>query len=148
QQFQKAIELDAYKPVARLELGRAYETRREFGLAVTEFEKARKFSSDSPESLASLAHCHAVSGKSNEARVLLAKLKELAKIRYVSSYDFALVHCGLNEDDLAFEWLNRAYEIRDGWIIYITVDPRWRRMHTDPRFKEIVQCIGLTISQQ
>jgi serine/threonine-protein kinase len=143
QQFHKAIELDAYKPVARLELGRAYETRREFALAITEFNQARKFSSDSPESLASLAHCYAVSGKMDEARTLLAELKELATRRYVSAYDFALLHCGLGEFDEALEWLNRAYEIRDGWLVYITVDPRWGPLRSDERFRRIVQRVGL-----
>ncbi|MFN2532891.1 MAG: tetratricopeptide repeat protein [Pyrinomonadaceae bacterium] len=143
QQFHKAIELDPYKPVARLELGRAYETRRDYALAITEFNQARKLSSDNPESLASLAHCYAVSGEIDEARTLLAKLKELATTRYVSAYDFALLHCGLGEFDEALEWLNRSYEIRDGWMIYITVDPRWRSVRDDARFVEIVRRVGL-----
>jgi len=143
QQFQKAIELDAYKPVARLELGRAYETRAQFALAITEFNQARKLSGDSPESLASLSHCYAVSGQIEEARTLLAKLKQLAATRYVSAYDFALLHCGLGEFDEALEWLNRSYEIHDGWMIYITVDPRWESLRDDARFIEIVRRVGL-----
>jgi len=143
QQFHKAIELDAYKPVARLGLGRVYETRRDFALAITEFNQARKFAADSPESLASLAHCYAVSGEVDEARMLLAKLTKLATTRYVSAYDFALVHCGLSEFDEALEWLNRSYEIRDGWMIYITVDPRWRSLREDAGFIEIVRRVGL-----
>lgn len=143
QQFHKAIDLDAYKPVARLELGRAYETRGEFGLAINEFNQARKLSSDSPESLASLAHCYAVSGEIDKARTLLLKLKALAEARYVSAYDFALLHCGLGEFEDALEWLNRSCEIHDGWLIYITVDPRWAPLRSNEGFRRVVQKVGL-----
>jgi serine/threonine-protein kinase len=142
------VALDAYKIIAHLELGRAYETRPEFALAVAEFLEARKLSGNSPESLASLAHCYAISGETTEARALLRKLKELATTRYVSAaYDLGLLHCGLGELDEALAWLNRAYEIRDGWIICITVDPRLQALHHDARFEHIVQRVGLRIQE-
>ena len=144
EQFHRVIELDAYKPMPRLEMGRAYETRREFSLAIAEFMKARDLSGDSPESLASLAHCYAVSGQPNEARTLLSKLNELTHTKYVSSYDLALVHAGLNESDQAVSWLNRGCEIHDGWMIYITVDPRWKPLHEDGRFRDVVHRVGLS----
>jgi serine/threonine-protein kinase len=145
EQFHKVIELDAYKPMPRLEMGRAYETRREFSLAIAELTKARELSGDSAESLASLAHCYAVSGQANESRALLAKLNELRRTKYVSSYDLALLRVGLSEIDEAITWLNHGYEIHDGWMIYITVDPRWQPLHQDPRFRDVVNRVGLSL---
>jgi len=145
EQFQKVIELDAYKPMPRLEMGRAFETRREFSLAIAEFTKGRELSGDSPESLASLAHCYAVSGQPNEARSLLSKLDELTKTKYVSSYDMALIHAALDEPEDAIEWLNRGCDFHDGWMIYVTVDPRWKPLHNDSQFRDIVQRVGLSV---
>ena len=114
-----------------------------FPAAIAEFLKARELSHDSAESLASLAHCHAVSGATADARAILTKLMELSESRYVSPYDLALVHTGLGQIDDAFDFLNRAYEIHDGWMIYITVDRRWGSLRDDPRFIEIVDRVGL-----
>src|SRR5256886_8091034 len=67
----------------------------------------------------------------------------MSECRYVSSYDLALIHHGLGQKEECFEWLDRAYEIRDGWMIYITVDPRWQSLHSDARFSRIVRRVGL-----
>jgi tetratricopeptide (TPR) repeat protein len=143
EQYQRVIELDAYKPMPRLGMGRAYETRREFSLAIAEFTKARELSGNSPESLASLAHCYAVSDQANEARALLAKLNELRQTKYVSSYDLALVHAGLGESDEAISWLDRGCDVHDGWMIYVTIDPRWNNLRQDAGFAAVVRRVGL-----
>src|SRR6266567_398139 len=142
-QFHRSLELDPYKTVAHIELGRVYEHRQMYDAAIVEFSKARELSHDSPESLASLAHCYAVSGKINDGLTLLQSLTELSEHRYVSPFDLALIHGALGQKEATFEWLNRAYEIHDGWMIYITVDPRWNSLRGDNRFAEIVQHVGL-----
>jgi len=80
------------------------------------FAKARELSRTALRA-ASLAHCYAVSGATTEAKKLLHELTEISERRYVSSYDLALIHGGLGQKEECFEWLNRAYEIRDGWMI-------------------------------
>ncbi len=142
-QFHKSMELDPDKPQAHLELGRVYENRKMFEAAITELTKGRELSHDSPESLASLAHCYAVSGATSEAKALLRDLTQLSEHRYVSPYDLALLHSGLGQKQEAFEWLDRAYEMHDGWMIYVTVDPRWRPVREDARFADIVRRVGL-----
>ncbi len=143
EQFQKSIELDPYKTIPHLELGRVYEHRGIHSAAIAEFSKARELSHDSPESLASLSHCYAVSGALAEARALLRDLTELSERQYVSPYDLALINDGLGEKEEALNALNHAYEIRDGWMIYITVDPRWAGLRADSRVAEIVHRVGL-----
>ena len=140
--FEKSIEMEEH-PIAHMELARVYEHVGNYEEAKAGFAKARDLSHDSPESLASLAHCHAVSGSADEARSLLNKLHEMKQERYVSSYDLALVNTALDERGEAFRWLDRAYEINDGWLVYITVDPRWEPMYSDPRFADIVDRVGL-----
>ena len=146
-QFHKSIEMDAHYSMAHLELARVYEHREMYDAALAEFAKARELSQDSPESLASLAHCYAVSGATTEAKKLLHELTEISERRYVSSYDLALIHSGLGQKEKCFEWLNRAFEIHDGWMIYITVDPRWQSLRSDARFTRVVRRVGLPVRQ-
>lgn len=140
--FERSIEMEEHS-MAHNELARVYEHLGNYEAARAGFARARDLSHDNPETLASLAHCHAVSGSAVETRSLLNKLFEMRRHRYVSSYDLALVHGGLDEKDEAFRWLERAYKINDGWLVYITVDPRWAPLHGDPRFAEIVDRVGL-----
>jgi tetratricopeptide (TPR) repeat protein len=129
--------------LAHVELGRVYERREMYDSAIAEFAKARELSHDSPESLASLAHCYAAAGATADAQKLLQELTEISERRYVSAYDLALIQGALGQHEQAFAWLNRAYEIRDGWMIYITVDPRWQSLRNDARFSRIVRRVGL-----
>src|SRR3989454_2237709 len=146
-QFHKFIEMDAHYSPAHLELARVYEQREMYDDALVEFAKARELSRDSPASLASLAHCYAVSGATADAQKLLQQLTEISQRQYVSSYDLALIHHGLGQKEECFEWIDRAYEIRDGWMIYITVDPRWQSLHSDTRFSHVVRRVGLPVEQ-
>jgi serine/threonine-protein kinase len=147
EQFHKTIEMDAHFRSAHMELGRVYEQRAMYDAAFAEFAKAGALSQNGPESLAALAHCYAVSGATTEAQNLLRQLTEMSESRYVSSYEIALIHSGLDQKEECFEWLNRAYEIRDGWMIYITVDPRWQSLRSDARFARVVRRVGLRANQ-
>ena len=146
-QFQKALELDGQYSMAHLELARVYEHRKMYDPAIDEFAKARALSNDSPESLASLAHCYAISGAIDDAQTLLQQLIAISERRYVSPYDLALICGGLDRKEECFEWLERAYEIHAGWMIYITVDPRWESLRGDPRFMALVRRVGLPVQQ-
>ena len=46
------------------------------------------------------------------------------------------------EKEEAFEWLDRAYEERAEWMIYLSVDPRFDTLRAEPRFKELLRRIG------
>ncbi len=44
--------------------------------------------------------------------------------KYVSPYNMALIYLSLDEKDKTFEWLDRAYQARAEWMIYLGVDPK------------------------
>jgi hypothetical protein len=44
----------------------------------------------------------------------------------------------LGEADTAFAWLERAFDERSNWLVWLRLDPRWRPLHADPRFAERV----------
>ena len=65
----------------------------------------------------------------------------LATQRFVTSYGIALVHAGLGHKDKAFSWLDRAFEERSHWLVWLRLDPRWRNLRGDPRFATLIEKI-------
>jgi eukaryotic-like serine/threonine-protein kinase len=109
--------------------------------AISEFQKARALSASRPLDSGSLAHAYALVGRTDEALQILDEAKKRDK--YFPAYDIALIYVGLGQKDSAFEWLDKAVEERSPWLIHLTVDPRFDPIRLDPRFKNLIQRIGL-----
>jgi TolB-like protein len=71
-------------------------------------------------------------------------LKELmAKHAQEAAYQIAQALAWRGEKDRAFEWLERAYEQRDGGLSEIKITPMLRSLHADGRFKALVRKVRL-----
>jgi tetratricopeptide (TPR) repeat protein len=143
-EYRKALELDQSFVYTHWKLGLAYEQKGLYEEAIAEFQKAVALSGGSAQSLVLLGHAYAISGRRAEALELLGELSELSKRRYVSSYRVAAIHLALGEKEQAFEWLERACEERDAWLVWLKVDPVIDDLRSDPRVQELLQRIGLT----
>jgi len=93
--------------------------------------------------LAAIGRVAAAEGKIEEAREILAELYRRARDRYVSPVDYVLLHHVLGESDKAFEWLERAYQERRGWMVDLRVEPELDGMRADPRFQQMVRKMRL-----
>jgi hypothetical protein len=58
----------------------------------------------------------------------------------------ALVYAGLGEKEAVFEFLEKAYAVRDVHLMYLPVDARWDPYRTDPRFVALLARCGFTSS--
>jgi serine/threonine-protein kinase len=112
--------------------------------AATSFREAIGLSTELAYARAGLAHVAAVAGRTGEARAILDALYQQASERYVSPVAFATVHIGLGETDRAFEWIERAYAERRGWLCYLKVEPLLDRLRPDPRFGRLLEKMRLT----
>jgi DNA-binding winged helix-turn-helix (wHTH) protein/TolB-like protein/Tfp pilus assembly protein PilF len=142
EQARKMLEIDPNFFPARRYLGLAYEQKGMYAEAVEEFQKGIKLSG-SPLMVALLGHAYAASGKKEEARKVLAELKHLSSRRYVSPYTIAAIYTGLGERDQAFDWLERAFEERDIWLMNMKVDPVFSSLRSDKRFIDLLRRTGL-----
>ena len=114
-----------------------------YELAIAEGEKAVNLSGGSPLMRAALAHTLGIAGRTNEAMHILDDLVKLSKQRYVAPYFLAGIHIGLGQDDRAIECLEKAYEERSHWLIYLHIDPSMDALRYNPRFKELLHRVGL-----
>jgi TolB-like protein/tetratricopeptide (TPR) repeat protein len=79
-----------------------------------------------------------------DARVALDSLAAVARRAYVAPTWFATVHAALGDIDEAFEWLERGYEGRDFFVLFVTSHPWWLvHIQADPRFPALMLRIGL-----
>ena len=133
-----ALELESSVPLLHRFLGDAYLRQGKNREAISEFEKAVQLSNSSPNDLADLAYAHAVAGEAATARRDLGRLIELSRTRYVSPYQLAAVHVGLQEKQKALEELRKAYQERSTWMINLRVDPRFDPLRSEPAFASLL----------
>ena len=55
----------------------------------------------------------------------------------------AILYFVLGEDDLGFQWLDKAYEEYDSRMRLLKIDPVFDRVRSDPRFEAIMKKMGL-----
>ncbi len=142
-QFRIPLDMDPDWMGSHFYLGWAYTQRGNFTDAIGELQTAVKLLKRAPWGLTMLGYAYARAGKRAEARKIIAELTEMARERYVSSYEIAAIYVALVENDRAFQWLDRAYDERAGWLPYLNVEPRLAPLRSDPRFKELVNRVGL-----
>ncbi|MBA3477584.1 MAG: winged helix-turn-helix domain-containing protein [Lautropia sp.] len=117
-----------------LEMGRFDEALAETSIAEG---KAREWS----VLVAARGHTYAMAGMTDQARAVLREMALLSRHRFVTSYGIALVHAGLGRKDEAFRWLDRAFEERSHWLVWLRLDPRWKNLRDDPRFETLIKRI-------
>jgi serine/threonine-protein kinase len=142
-ELQKTLDLDPNFVIGHFYLGKIY-----FELGKTEegraaLQKARDVMGDTPVVIGVLGYYLAANGDRDGAMKLLDLLNNVAAHQYVPAQPFALIYSGLGENDLAFEWLDKAYEERSSLLIWLKVDPTFNKLRSDPRFTILLRKMGL-----
>ena len=60
----------------------------------------------------------------------------------MASYWIAMIYVGLDEKDEAFAWLEKAYQERSWWLLWVKMNPMVVRLRSDPRFIDLIRRIG------
>jgi DNA-binding winged helix-turn-helix (wHTH) protein/TolB-like protein/lipoprotein NlpI len=62
--------------------------------------------------------------------------------KYVSPLFVAMHYSIAGETEPAFAWLEKAMAERSSWLVELKVDPAWKNLHADPRYKDLLKRIG------
>jgi len=143
EQCQKVLAMDGKFVPAHVYLGRAYEQKPDLTEAIAEFQRALEISEGDTNELAALGQAYAVAHREAEARKILDQLKERSQQTYVQPMWIAVIHTGLGEKDQAFDWMQKAYDDRSSWLVYLKVDPLFDPVRSDPRFADLQRRVGL-----
>jgi serine/threonine-protein kinase len=115
EEFQRILETDPAFAPAQTGVGIAYIGKQLYPEAIAALEGLVEVER-APERIrfCLLAFAYARSGRTTEARAMLAEMERARERRSILPQLFAAVHAGLGENDLAFELLDRAYKDRSG----------------------------------
>lgn len=142
-QGQQILQLDPSDFWGHFIMGTAYRGKRMFEEAVTAHRKAVEISGGVAALIGWLGLALGLSGNAAEPRSLLEALHTRAEQGFVPPTSFAWIHLGLAEIDAAFEWLNRAVEECDQFMMpiksYEFLDP----IRADPRFLSLLRKMNL-----
>jgi hypothetical protein len=89
-----------------------------------------------------LGWVYAVAGRRAEALNIVRGFNDLSSNTYVDFYQLATIYAGLGEKDEAFRLLEKGYEQHSAGIPYLTIDPFWDAMRSDPRFADLLRRMG------
>ncbi|HEV2234895.1 MAG TPA: protein kinase [Terriglobia bacterium] len=143
EQCRKVFEVFPDFPLAHFERGRAYEQKGMYEEALAEHQNARTFSGGTSQTIMGVGHALALMGREREARAVSGKLLEMAQEKYLPAIYLAAIFTGLDEKDQAIELLEKAYQDRSDYLVYIQREPGFDRLRAEPRFQDLVRRIGL-----
>jgi tetratricopeptide (TPR) repeat protein len=139
--LRRGLEIDPTHYVSHLRMGLVCLQKNLPNQAIDAMRQAVLHSGGSTEALAGLAQAHAVAG---DKLAMERTVKELGESddRYVSPYNVARVYGAIDDKQRALEWLERAYREHNPDLIELTREPSFAGLHSDAKFRELVQRIG------
>ena len=141
--LQLSLQLNSKYPLAHIWLGRCYQAKKMYPQAIAEFKTILANAPHWSVAMAQIGNVYGVSGDKINSQKVLDTMLLLSKKQFVTAYGVALVYAGLNEKDNVFTWLNKAYEERSNWMVWVKSDPRWIPFQSDKRYAELVNRVGL-----
>jgi len=143
-EYQKTLELDPNFVATHFFLGYVKAYLGNYPEAMAEIQKAVSLAGDTTSALAAvMGYIHALAGREDMATAILKQLNKTAATAHISPYGMALIHIALNQKDQAFTWLDKAYQMRDPWLVFLKVNPMLDSLRSDARFNELLQKMNL-----
>ncbi len=137
-QLQETLELDENYALARLPLGYALQQTGRMEEAIGHFRFGLAQAGDSYYQ-AALAQALARSGRQREATAMLASIQ----VDSISSYNRAIVHAALRDEDQALGDLECAVNEHSSAVPYVNVDPMFDDFCRQRRYRDIANRVGL-----
>ena len=145
--LEKAFSIDPGFWVAHVMMGQIYERTGKPEAAIQSFEKAQKSSGGNTGTVSLKAYVLATSGRGTEAEQIVRGLLETGKTGYVPPSSVARVYAGLGDRESALQWLDKGYEARDVQMVFLTIDPKWNDLRSNPRFQRLLERCRFVLPQ-
>ena len=111
--------------------------------ARTALERGWELTPASAQLRTTLVGVLAAMGDTEEAWRRLGEVEEQAERGKASAVDVACGYHWLGDDEVAYTWLDRAFEARELWMTSLHIEPRLRRLRGTQRFEALVKRVGV-----
>ncbi len=146
EEFEGLVKLDANYANGWDGLSWCYEAMGKYDEAVAAREKAQRLWRVPSDEIAELAQAYKSGGmRGYHQKELERLLKQANSGGYVDTFWIAVGYAETGQKDLAFQWLERAYEERFQWMGTLAVEYRLFSLHSEPRFAALLEKMGLKL---
>ena len=144
----QSITIDPEFWIGHMQLGQAYEQLGDPKGALDALNNATRLSGGNSKPISLRGYIFARTGRVQEACEVLDILHAVVPGRYVPGYALALIHAGLSQHDQAFDWLGRAFAMRDVHLAFLPGDVKWDPLRQDPRFISLLKRCGFATRKE
>ncbi len=127
--------MDPHFPRAAL----LYVTYARKGMYAESLAGLKEWPGSSPWIWANLADVYNRSGRPKEAQYAFRQLQKMDRIQQMDPLVFVVASIGMNQEDQAIRYLEKAYEEHSQALNALKVDPLYDPLRGDSRFKEIIR---------
>jgi serine/threonine-protein kinase len=148
QEFAKALEIDPNNGLAYFHAGVAYTLKGLLNEALETFEKGKKLTVFPGWAEAGIGTVHLKHGNQRKVTEVFEEMIEDKKtVKNLSSVCIAWMAGALGKLDLAFEFLDKAYEERDSLMnfVHVYTDIFSPTITADPRFRDVLAKMKLDL---
>jgi TolB-like protein/Flp pilus assembly protein TadD len=144
EECRRVIEVEPEFLTVHYHLGQSLLAKGQFPEAIAELKKAEALAGGpTPVFTMALGHAYAVSGYRAAALKSLAGLNAMGAKGYVPALFVSAIYTGLDDRDRAMQSLQKAYDERTEYLIFLKVEPMADPLRSDPRFKDLLRRVGL-----
>jgi TolB-like protein len=76
-------------------------------------------------------------GERDKVKEVLAYHLEQSGVRFIKPTDFTVIYAALGDHERALDYLEQAYQEREGWLVLLQVEPLYDDLRDEPRFQAI-----------
>jgi TolB-like protein/Tfp pilus assembly protein PilF len=138
----KVLELDSnFVPAYRL-LSLAYQGKGLYNKAMVENQRWGELTGNKIKTEVALLQIYAASGLKDEAKKLVQQI-QTDKLVSNDYRGMAAIYAALDNNDMAFYWLEKSFEKHEESLCSLKVDHKMDSLRSDPRLNEMIKKIGL-----
>jgi TolB-like protein/DNA-binding winged helix-turn-helix (wHTH) protein/Tfp pilus assembly protein PilF len=142
-QAHEALELDPNFGISRYFLGVAYIGKKMYPEALAEYQKGVAIDGNDEWSRVGLGRVYAVRHDRANAEKIVRQLLQDSRGRGELALELAFLYAALDEKDQAFAWLDKAYQNREGGLMFLNTPLYFDAVRFDPRFTKLLRKIGV-----
>ena len=143
-QSRQLLELDHQYPFAWLWLAASMERLGQYEAAQAAFAQMGPDFGGNPVFRAFTGHLMGITGRVEDALVILSEGQRLWEGGYFEPFVLALTCVALGRTEAALDWLDRAEEARSSWLtVHAPLDSRLDPLRSHPRFEMLMVRMGL-----
>ena len=141
--IQETLALDPNYPKGQYLTGLVHIQQGRYAEAIEEIRRSIELGGFQEDVGGALGYAYGASGDRAAAEKYIAELQTRLAKGTVGPFALALAYTGLGETTRAFEYLNRAIDVRDIFLPEDFFDPLLDALRRDPRFRRVEERMGV-----